>query len=191
MTTTSFKICTPDDTPLIIDFLLSVKDDFPGFDRQAVEDITRLLFDKGGVLAGFKRGQLIALLGYFLGEPARNYSNEEVGFLYLAALAKSVRMTHVAYQGLRFTIQSLQAMGVREVRFHALLTDRYTNRMYARFARQLGEAESLRGDPTILYGASVDEVLAYLTEPKCIPAKRPTPDSYHQNSGSHRNVHRL
>ena len=164
----TFRACTEEDRPHIIHFLESVKDDFPSIElkRQTIEEITELLFLHGGVLAGYKQGTMMAMLGYFLGEPAQNYANKEVGFIYLTALAPSVRLTRFFLKGIIFSMKTLQEMGVPEVRFHASADDRYTNRLYARFAQFIGQENNRRGYPCNLYAADISTVLAILTKNK-------------------------
>ena len=163
MSNLTFSICTKHDESAIIDFLWSIKADLMLPNRTVIEEMTALLFEKGGLLAGYKDGQMIAVLGYFLGEPGRNYANKEVGFVYLTAIGKPYRMTRVCSQGLQFTMETLKEMGIREVRFHAAEDDPYTNRLYSHFAKPLGQELNRRGHRCILYGNTIDNVLAYLS----------------------------
>lgn len=173
-----FQICTEKDQPKIIRFLESVKADFDNFDRQAVTEMTQLLYQHGGIIGGYKQQEMIGMLGYFLGEPSRNYRNKEVGFVYITALAQKVRRTGVARQGLWFTMQTMQGIGIERVRFHARKTDPYTNGLYSHFARCIGEEQNRRGYTCNLYEASVSEVLADQAARQRIRAKQPTPDNH-------------
>ena len=167
MTQYTFQFCTQEnDQESIIDFLYALKDELFLPDKQAAQNITKLVFDKGGVVAGFHQTQLCAMLGYFLGEPDRQHANKEVAFLYVAGIAESYRLTRVFRNGLLFTLRGLQEFGVREIRLQAEAANPYTNRLYARFARPIGEGRSLRGVPVVTYGSLIDDALAYLDRRK-------------------------
>lgn len=158
----TFRTCSKSDEAAIIDFLWSVKEDLWLSEKSAAAKITKLLFERGGALASYDGNELIAILGYFIGEPSHNYTNKEVGFIYVTALAKPYRLSRVMWNGLGFMIRHLEKIGVKEIRCHAREQDRYTNRLYSHFAKRLGNDVSLRGDPTILYGNTIEGVLAYL-----------------------------
>ncbi|MEM7028877.1 MAG: hypothetical protein AAF629_04745 [Chloroflexota bacterium] len=179
MTVTTFHICTKEDQPQIINFLEQVKDDFPDFNRQAIEQTTELLFQEGGTIAGYQQGELVGILGYLLGEPSQNYINKDVGYIFVTALLPAVRLTRLFREGLAFTMHTLQDLGIQQVRFHAAKTDRYTNRLYAHFAQCIGEEVNRRGIPCNLYAASIPDVLAYLDR-RGRTEKQPTPDGYHR-----------
>ena len=158
----TFRTCSSSDEAAIADFLWSIKDDLHLSEKSAAAKITQLIFEKGGAIVGYHHDILVAMVGYFIGEPSCNYANREVGFIYVTGLAKSHRLSRAMLHGMDFTIRHLQKIGIKEIRCHAREQDRYTNRLYSHFAERLGKDVSLRGDPTILYGNTIDSVLAYL-----------------------------
>lgn len=162
MSQITFQICTADDALTIVEFLWSIRADLRLSERSDIWEITELLFEKGGVIVGYKNDQVIGVLGYFLGEPSRNYANKEVGFIYFTAIAKVHRMTRFFSQGLRFTMELFQEMGLQTVRFHAGEDDRYTNRLYSHFAKPVGKELNRRGHHCILYENTIDNVLTYV-----------------------------
>ena len=167
----TFEFCTKDkDERSITDFLYSLKDELYLPDRQTAQAITNLVFEKGGVIAGYHESHLCAMLGYFRGEPDHGYVNKDIAFLYVAGIAKPYRLTRLFRHGLVFTVHGLQEARVREIRLQAEAVNAYTNRLYARFARPLSEDKNLRGIPVITYGSSIEEALAYLER-----RKRPQP----------------
>ena len=163
-TSTQFAVCTKADTATIHDFLWSIKDDFVASlpDKQTIEEITQLLFDKGGALAGYRDDKMIALLGYFWGEPSKDYRNKDVCFVYIIGLTKSLRRTRIVHEGLRYMIETFRSKGIHNLRFQAAETDQYMNRLYSLIAKPLGKEIHRRGFPCILYEATVDEVAAHL-----------------------------
>lgn len=157
-----YRICTQEDRIEITDFLYSIRTELY-FDEYAnAEIITNVLFERGGVFGGYAGEQLVAVTGYFLGEPARAYANKDVGFVLVAGLAKSHRGTTAFRAGLRFTMETLKRMGVRQVQFHAAEDNAFVNGLYARFARPLRKEKNGRGIPCVLYGNDIDAVLRFV-----------------------------
>lgn len=150
-TNITYRPCQPTDAQAISDFLLTIGDELTIRDECEAAEMIALLFAKGGMLGAYREEQLIGVLGYFFGEPACNYANREIGFIYLAALAKPYRLSRVFQNGLFYTFPFLRELGVREVRFHAREHDRYLNRLYARIAQPLRKEVNRRGYPCILY----------------------------------------
>ena len=189
MPMTIFRVCNENDRSDIGDFLESVKEDFAGFDRNVIDNVVERTFKRGGAIAAYQDKSMVGMLGYLHGEPSLNFANREVGYMYLTALAPRVRLTRVFPDGLLFTMQIMQDIGIEQVRFHALKTNPYTNRLYERFARCIGEEENLRGYVCNLYAASVSEVLASLSGWRRDVIKQPTPDSYHPNGNRFQRRH--
>lgn len=161
-----FKVCSQAEKPVIADFLWSLKEEFRFAERQIVAEITDLLFDKGGVIGGYRGDEMVGMFGYFLGEPSRDYANKAVGFIYIAGLAKPICRTGAFRDGSHFLAATLKSRGVRELRCHAAAGDPYTNRLYAYFGQPIAKEKNRRGDTCILYANSIDAVLANLARGK-------------------------
>lgn len=164
MTRVLYKTGSKNDEAAIVNFLWSLRDDLLFSERNRVTEIVQLIFAKGGTIVGYHNDVLVAMVGYFLGEPSRKYANKEVGFIYIAGIAQPHRLSRAMWHGLDFTFRHLQELDVNEFRCHAREGDPYTNRLYAHFAKRLGEDVNLRGYPTILYGNTIENVLAYLNK---------------------------
>lgn len=162
MPETQFELCTSDDATAVNNFLWSLKDDLYFTEKEAVEEVTQTLFQHGGILVAHQNDQMVALLGYLLGDPAKAYQNKDLGFLYVVGLAESVRRTRIMFEGLSFAVQLFVSKGIKTFRFHALETDQYVNRMYSLMARQIGKENNRRGYPCNLYEARIEELAAVL-----------------------------
>jgi hypothetical protein len=160
-----FRVCTPEDEPNIRAFLWSLKDDFRFTERSTIDEITRLLFEKGGVIGGYRGAEMVGMFGYFLGEPIHNYTNQDVGFIYIAGLANHVRRTGAFRSGAKVLSKTLKSLGVRELRCHAAEQDVYTNQLYARLGKPIAKEKNRRGDTCILYANSIKAVLTRLATP--------------------------
>ncbi|MEZ4706573.1 MAG: hypothetical protein R3A44_05170 [Caldilineaceae bacterium] len=157
-----YQICTLEEKDMVVDFLMSVGEELALTKRSEAAEITNLLFAKGGAMISCLNSEVVAMLGYFLGEPTQSYANKEVGFIYVTAIAKPYRLSPLMWNGMNFAVRQLRTMGVKEIRCHAREHDRYTNRLYAHFARPLRKERNRRGTPCILYGNSADNILAYM-----------------------------
>lgn len=162
MSQTQFELCTPDDAAAVNRFLWSLKDDLFFTEKEAVEEVTQTLFQHGGILVAYQDGQMVALLGYLMGDPTKAYQNKDLGFLYVVGLAESVRRTRIMFEGLSFAVQIFVSKGIETFRFHALETDQNVNRMYSLLARPIGKEPNRRGLPCNLYEASIKELSAVL-----------------------------
>ena len=168
----NLRVATHADRNAITDFFYQIGDELGLSTRRAAQKITDVVFENGGAIVVHKNEAMIAALGYFLGEPSRKFANKEVGFIYVTAIKKAHRLTFTGWRGMVFAMQHLRTLGVREIRCHARQTDPYTNRLYAHFAKPIGEDVSLRGDPTILYGNTIENVLAYIERVQARGARR-------------------
>ena len=162
-TTVEFRTHTEQDREGIIDFLYSLKDELYFTKRAAAEEITSLLFAHGGAMVGTVDDQIVVVGGYFLGEPSRNFANKEVGFVYVAGIARPYRGTAAFRTGLRFMIETFQSWGLTEIRMHALESDLRLNSLYGSFARVMRKEKNRRGLPCVLYGNTLDSVARILS----------------------------
>ena len=112
MSQTQFELCTPDDTAAVNRFLWSLKDELFFTEKEAVEEVTQTLFQHGGILVAYQNDQMVALLGYLMGDPAKAYQNKDLGFLYVVGLAESVRRTRIMFDGLSFAVQLFVSKGI-------------------------------------------------------------------------------
>ncbi|MEZ4658981.1 MAG: hypothetical protein R2911_15565 [Caldilineaceae bacterium] len=158
----SYYVCTSQEKDVVVDFLMSIGEELALTKRSEAVEITELLLAHGGAMISCHKGKVVAMLGYFLGEPAQAYANKEVGFIYVTAIAKPYRLTRLTWNGMGFVFRHLRTLGVQEIRCHAREHDRYTNRLYRHFARPIRKEPNRRGVSCILYGSSIDDVMSYL-----------------------------
>lgn len=162
--TYSFRPCYQQiDGDTTVDFLFLQKDELYLPDRTAVSQVINLLFEKGGIFGAFdQQQQMHAMLGFFFGEPAQDFRNKDILFIYVTAISRSYRLTRLFRDGFAYCLRQFQDMGLHEIRMQAGETDRYTNKLYGRFAHPLGQGKTLRGKPVITYGNTIDGALASL-----------------------------
>jgi len=172
MTNFIYKACIPQDQDAVTDLYFTTKEELCLPDRDAAQKVTDLLFAKGHVIGGFHGNVLGGALGYFLGEPQQAFTNKEVLFLYVGAILPQYRLTRMFHQGLLFTLQMHKGGRVQEIRLQADAENRYTNKLYGRFAQPIAKGKSPRGVSVITYGGSLDDAIAYLSR-----GKRPHPIS--------------
>lgn len=159
-----FQQCSQADRQEITDFLYSLRQELYFSERKVAAGITELLFLRGCVFGGTVNEAVVAMIGVLYGEPARDYVNKEVGFVYVAGLAQRYRGTAAFRTGLRFVLEQFQQAGMTEIRFHALEKDRRLNALYSSFTQPIGREMNPRGLPCVLYGSSVTDALAILDQ---------------------------
>lgn len=141
-------------------FLMAQKEDLLLEGETAVQKIIDLLFEQGGVLAIFDpAGEIVAMMGFFFGDPQKEFKDKETLYMYVGAIAKPYRMTRLFYQGMLFVMQKGHEMGMTLFRMQANIHDPYINKLYGRMGRPLGESKTLRGHPVMTYGGSILELL--------------------------------
>ncbi len=159
---TEFRPCNERDRSAITEFLYSLRDDFLFSEKGDAAEVTSVLFRKGGAYAAWRGTEIVALCGYFFGDPADDYADPSVGYLYVAGAAPRYRLTRLMRDGLVFVSRNLAALGVRELRLQAAERNAYARRLYAKFADPIRQERNRRGHPTVLFAAPVDEVLVRL-----------------------------
>lgn len=162
----NFQTCTESDAPAIVDFLMEIGEELKLSERQTAAEMVDLLFAQGGVVAGYATqdgsAKMVAMMGFFWGDPHKDFANKHIGFVYVAAIAKAWRHTGT-FRGLMVEGRRVfVAHNVQEVRFHAEETNTYTNMLYSKFAQPLKKEKNRRGITCILYSNSVANVMAYL-----------------------------
>ncbi|MCA9996529.1 MAG: hypothetical protein KDE56_12310 [Anaerolineales bacterium] len=182
----SFRFCFPQiDRQTAVSFLYQNKEELHLADETAVSQVVDLVFDKGGVFGGFDRQQQMqGMLGFFFGEPQQEYRNKEVLFMYVAAIAPSYRLTRMFHTALTTALHEFQKMGLEEIRLQAEDIDRYTNKLYGRFAQPISEDVTIRGIKVITYGGSIENALAYLQRGRQ-PQFHHTPHYSDRNTAQH------
>ena len=183
MSNFTYRICELNEKEAVTDVFFANQEALCLPDRAAAAKISDLLFAKGHVLGGYHNDQLVATLGYFLGEPAHNFANSEVLYLYVGAILPAYQLTRLFYHGLLFILQHYQGTAVTQLRLQAEKANPYTNKLYGRFAHPIAEGKSPRGVPVITYGGSIEEAIAYLARGK---RKRPVPATPKQYYFEHR-----
>ncbi len=146
-----YRLCGHQDHDAMVDFLHSLGDELAIDKREVAEEMVRLLAAKGGALAGFADGSIVALVGYFKGDPSRQYEDEDVCFIYVSGIAQNYRLTRVFLDGYRALMQELASSGFTEIRCQASKENPYTNRLYSRLFRPDGETINRRGFPVNQY----------------------------------------
>lgn len=174
-----FRVAGADDGGRVVDFLMSLGEELYLGERRVAEEIVARLFAHGFMSIGEKGKQVVAMSGVLLGEPAKDYVNREVGFIYVAGLAKRYRGQGVFQVGLEFLIEEMVARGLERFRLHVLMTDKRLQGIYGRFARPLREELNPRGMACILYEGNVAQVWAGMKKKK-VPAYayNATPHAY-------------
>jgi len=163
----TFKVCNQiEDQEEIVDFLFDIREELYLPDRPVCQGIVDLCFAHGGVIAGYDGSRLVAMLGYFYGEPQCDYINKETAFMYVAGIREPYRLTRVFYKGLIFSLQQFQKAGARAIKLQAEAANPYTNKLYGHFARPIARSKSLRGKDVITYSGSIEDALAYLRRGK-------------------------
>lgn len=172
----TFKKCVQsEDQEAIVDLVFSIKDELRLPDRETAEKVVNICFEHGGIIGGYYGSRLVGMMGYFRGEPVKDYENKETAFMYVACIADEFRLSRLFRKGLLYTFREFRKMGFREIRLQAEATNPYTNRLYGRFAQALEESKSLRGLPVITYGGTLDEALRYLEPKRRTVSPRQTP----------------
>lgn len=78
MSNFTYRICELNEKEAVTDVFFANQEALCLPDRAAAAKISDLLFAKGYVLGGYHNDQLVAALGYFLGEPANKIGRAHV-----------------------------------------------------------------------------------------------------------------
>ncbi len=159
-----FCACEASDHTVVTDFLYSIRDELYFSEHTVAVEIADLLYSRGGIIGGFHEGQMVALVGYFFGQEADNYTDQQTALIYVAGLAKPYRSSGIFAVGLAFLVKSLDQLGVTRLRLHVLETDKRLNAIYSTFATPIRTERNRRGLCCVLYGNSVEGVLAHLKQ---------------------------
>ena len=160
MSSYSFKRCVQsEDQEAIVDLLFLIREELCLPDRQSCRTITELCFAQGGVYGAYDGALLVGVMGYFYGEPACEYANKEVAFMYVAGIRPEYRLSRVFLLGLHGVLLAFQAEGIQEIKLQAAANNPYTTRLYGRFAQPIGRSRSLRGAEVITFSSSLKDSL--------------------------------
>ncbi|MFK7802214.1 MAG: hypothetical protein AB8G95_11320 [Anaerolineae bacterium] len=174
------------DQQTVARFLSTQKKELYLPDDTAVQQVVDLAFEKGGVFAGFdQQKNMQSMMGFFFGDPTNDFVEKELAFMYVATIAKNYRLTRAFHVGLKQVLESFSEMGLSAIRMQARATDKYVNKLYGRFAQPLSTGFSLRGQPVITYGGSIDDALAYFRPKKATTEFRHIPARQSYNNAKH------
>lgn len=154
------------DLAAINDLFYAVREELHLPDRAAVEKMTALIFDHGGLTGAFDGPDLVAAAGYFFGDPAEDFADRSILFCYVAAILPAHRGDRIFREGLLYTMHAMQGTGVDTLRMQAEATNPFTNGIYRRFAEPVGHGLSLRGHEVINYEAPIAEVVQRMAQPR-------------------------
>lgn len=163
------------DETAVTNFLMTQQQELLLENRAAAQKVTNLLFENGGILAGFDpQNEIVGMLGFFFGDPADGYTDKEILFFYVAAIAKPYRMSRLFYMGMLMIMNKGKEMKLDRFKMQANIHDPYINRLYGRMAQPLGQSKTLRGHPVMTYGGTISDLLARYDPHYQKTAARPT-----------------
>ena len=84
------QVCSPTHHAAVVDFLFELRDELQFKERHMAEEIADILFEKGGLLASFAGDRIVCLCGYFLGDPANDFADDDVAFIYVRGVHNSI-----------------------------------------------------------------------------------------------------
>ncbi|MEM7334940.1 MAG: hypothetical protein AAF490_22880 [Chloroflexota bacterium] len=149
------------DEDAIMQFLMTQQEELLLDDKTAVQKVVDRLFDYGGILATFTPdGEIVAMLGFFFGDPSHHFEDKDTLFLYVAAIAKQYRLSRLFYQGMLFVMRKGRELGMINFRMQANIHDPYSNKLYSRMGKPLGESRTMRGHRVMTYGGVIQDLLA-------------------------------
>lgn len=174
--TVQYRLCTLEDFAAVVGFFNTIRSELYLKDSGDVIQMCGNFFARGGAIAGFVNGQLVGAVGYFIGDPCDGYRDNGVGFIYVAGLAPQYRHSAAFRIGLQFTMTHFSALGLREVRLHALRSDVRLNAIYSSFMQDKEPQTNMRGLACNLYRSSLEHIMYVLhNRPKNPRRFDPTP----------------
>ena len=170
----TYRTCQPHEKESITNLFMANQKELCLPDRTAADKVTAYLFAKGQITGGFFDEKLMGALGYFLGEPKQDFTNNDVLYLYVGSILPGYRLTRLFLHGLLYTLERYRGTAVTKIRLQAEASNPYTNKLYGRFAQPIAGELSPRGVPVITYGGSIETAVAYLSR-----RKRPQSNTSH------------
>lgn len=160
----NFRLCFKQlDQENLEQFLMTHKDELYLPDRQSVQKIIDLVFEKGGVIAGFdEANQIQAMFGFFIGDPDEEFVHKDMFFIYVAAISKSFRLSRTFLKGLNSIIFEGKRLKIDRFRMQAAIHDRYLNRLYSKISTHIGQSKTLRGHLVNVYGGTVNDLYSLI-----------------------------
>ena len=141
------------------DFLWTQREDLFLPDRESAKKIIELVFEKGGILAGFdSSNEIQAMFGFFFGDPSEKFANKDIMFVYVAAVSQSLQLSRAFLSGIATLAKEGARVKIDQFRMHASTSNRYINKLYSKFSTPIGESKNLRGYPVMVYEGSVESV---------------------------------
>lgn len=130
-----------------------------------VENTLQHIARKGGVLVCREQHQIVGLMCYTLGEPAKDYQNKEVLYIFLVVVDPAFRHKLSMSKGLLQVLRLLLENGpFNELRFKARENDVSLNRLYQKIARILYQEDNVKGVPCHVYATDLPTLQTFLGE---------------------------
>lgn len=126
----------------------------------AIDGTINLCIEEGGIHLGEINGEVISLSGYTFGEPSKQFSNRNLGYVYLILidqefqkkLSKNINAFKDAYNQLLFTFLEYNH---KEARFKAYKNNIYNNKLYAKIADPIAIEKNTGGIESVLYSTLI------------------------------------
>jgi len=128
---------------------------YPG----GIEGTVNMFLDHGEMLLLKKEQEAIGFLGYTKGELANSFANRSIGYVYTILIHPDYRGSKAFLRLARGFLSELEKQQeVSEVRFKAIKKDRYTNKLYSKFAKPIREEPNSQGVDSVLYSAELERL---------------------------------
>lgn len=165
----TFRNCTRAlDEQAIYQYILEHKVDFADFGPDEIESVMNIVFERGEFIGGYDQNHnLQTLTGYLIGDPANNFTEQTLLFLYITIIATAYRGSRAFLDGLIMVIKKLEQDRFEKIRMHAHVDNLSVNRLYSKFAIPTGKGVTRLGQPIIIYEASLKE-LNHILNPKLV-----------------------
>jgi len=157
-----YRASSERDHEAMVDFVYELRDDLQINDRAVAEQIVQLVANHGGAFIGTLNGRVISCMGYFFGDPANDFAQKDLCFIYVAGITEEYRCSRVFLDAYRFAMSELSQFEFREVRCQAGMDNPYTNRIYSRLFKLHGTTVNRRGIPVNQYRLPFTEAVERL-----------------------------
>lgn len=131
----------------VINFFTSVDQLFspPYGESCGIKNTLQLIAEKGGALIKKDRGRIVGLSCYSIGEPVKDYKNNDVLYVIFVIFEPKERNKKSIIVGyLQALYLLMEEGGYKEIRFKARENDSSLNRMYQKIGRFLYQEKNLK-----------------------------------------------